>query len=397
MHNRLFFTLTLLIVGAILLPQQSIHAQTSVTGYIHAEWLHFDQSSNPNGRALFSDAEKSFFQIRRGRIKFSHKRDQFKGVVSGDFNEKGVVVKDAYVGIQALDNDLLNVTVGLFNRPNYEVELSSSKRESPERSQVVRAFYPKERDLGFKLESSPKIGSDIQPKIQLALLNGTSRETDPLKDIASRVTLPLPLGKESKVSATIGGSFYYGGIPQPEDSVVKFEDGNQVVAYGNGSGSTQGWGNRMNYGVEAQLAASLFSFGKTSLRGEMLSGVRPSESSRIDGSGTEIPTLALRNQMGYYLLFVQELSKKFALGAKYDLFDRNTDLSGDQVLSAADRQSTVLGFGALGTFGPVRITAWYEIPSFATDEARYVDGSGTTQSDDLKDNKTTIRFQYKLK
>ncbi|MCB0711291.1 MAG: hypothetical protein KDD67_03070 [Ignavibacteriae bacterium] len=407
MQQRFSLLLTVSFVGLLIISSNQATAQPTVSGYVQAEWLHFDQSSNPDKRAFYWDAEKNFFQIRRGRAKFTHHDGAFKGVLQADFTERGVDVKDAYLQVNLVKENLLNVTVGLFNRPNYEVELSSSKRESPERSQVIRAFYPGERDLGFKFESSPKLSEDFIPTIQLALFNGNPNESDALKDIATRLILPLPLGKESKVSATVGGSFYYGGIPQPEDSVISFENGMPVITFGNGTGASQGWGNRTNVGIEAQVHAKLFSFGSTHLTGEFLSGMRPTTTTREitrevqDGDTTIIvttaqPTLAIRNQSGFYVQLAQDLSKKYTVAAKYDVFDRNTDLSGNQVSSSSDRQATVIGFGAIGTFGPVRITAWYEMPTFAADEATFVDGSGATKSDDLKDNKTTVRFQYKF-
>lgn len=384
----------------VVIAVPSAQSQTDVTGYLQAEWQHYDQSTNPNGRAFYSNSPKNLFLIRRGRIKLTHKDEGFKAVVEGDFTERGVNVRDAYLSTDILDDNLLNLTVGLFKRPNSSVELSSSKREATERSQVIRAFYPGERDLGFKLTSTPEISEDIKPTIQLALFNGTQQETDPLKDIITRVTLPLPLGKDSKVNATIGGTFYFGGIPQPDDSIFTFEDGQQNLIYEDASSSMSGMGNRQHIGVEAQVEADIFGFGTTTVRGEFLTGQRPEATTRISGGITDpavIPTVRLRNQMGYFATLVQGLGKKYQAAFRYDFFDRNTDVEGTQILSGADRSSSVIGFGLLGTFGPIRITAWYEIPTFGTDEAQFIDGGGTLKSDDLKDNKTTVRFQYILK
>lgn len=383
----------------LILSSPLSHAQTSVTGYIQAEWQHYDQSSNPDSRAIYYNSRKNFFTIRRGRTKFTHQDSAFRAVLEVDFTERGAALKDAYLEVSLLERNLLNVWVGLTKRPNYEAEMSSSVRESPERSQVVRAFYPGERDLGFKFESMPKLGENITPKIQLAMFNGTTEETDPLKDIIGRVTLPLPLGEDSKVQATIGGSYYLGGVPQPDDTIITYENGARALTFEERSGSWAGWGNRSNAGVEAQVDLALLPFGKTGLRGEFLTGKRPEAVTRSAGDSTDltVPTLIVRNQMGYYVTFIQELGKKFTLAAKYDFFDRNTDVTGTEVNSTRDRASSVFGFGLLGNFGPVRITAWYEIPTYAADEARYVTESGATASDDLKDNKTTIRFQYKFR
>ena len=110
----------------------------------------------------------------------------------------------------------------------------------------------------------------------------------------------------------------------------------------------------------------------------------------------DIKTLRLRDQSGFYLLLVQSFGKHLKVAGRYDVFDRNTDLSGEEVFISSDRSSSIIGIGVIGDFGPVRLTGWYEIPSYAADEARHTDGGGTTHRGDLTDNKTTIRFQYTL-
>ena len=61
-------------------------------------------------------------------------------------------LKDAYavVNIPKLKNWTL--WAGQMNRPNYEVEYSSSSREVLERARVTTTIYPGEREIGAKLE-----------------------------------------------------------------------------------------------------------------------------------------------------------------------------------------------------------------------------------------------------
>ncbi len=59
--------------------------------------------------------------------------------------------------------------MGKFNRPNYEVEYSSSQREVLERSSVIRAIYPGERAIGAKLEFNPQ---SLPLHVQVAVYNG---------------------------------------------------------------------------------------------------------------------------------------------------------------------------------------------------------------------------------
>ncbi len=78
-------------------------------------------------------------------------------------------MKDAYavVNIPKLKNWTL--WAGQMNRPDYEVEYSSGQREVLERSRVIRAIYPGEREIGVKLEY---IGTKIPLKFQLMVMNG---------------------------------------------------------------------------------------------------------------------------------------------------------------------------------------------------------------------------------
>jgi hypothetical protein len=386
--------------------------QIKISGYVQTEWQHYDQKTSLGGRALYSDSRKNLFTIRRGRLKVQHKLGVMKSVIQADFTERGVELKDAYAEFELLPEGEFLVDVGQFNRPNYEVELSSSARESPERSQVVRAFYPGERDLGFMFTYQPALTETFDPKLQLALFNGVgpSPETDAYKDFMTRLSFPLPLGEETPIHIDLGGSFYYGGIPQTSDSILKTVDGRTIMAVNDETGSMAGWGNRQNFGLEGQVYLDVLPFGGTILKGEYLAGQRPTGATAAtsasvgvgkDSNGEQIPVvvpgtagkpLQLRDQSGYYLYLVQNIGTRFQLAAKYDYFDRNTGLEGSQVTSASDAAFSVLGFGANFFVDNLRITAWYEIPT--AESGAFASGSITPE--DAKDNKTTIRFQYKF-
>ena len=408
------FFLALLFLSGALAPETST-AQVWISGYMQAEWLHFDLGNDENDRGFYSDERKNLFQIRRGRIKATHNAAEgFKAVSQIDFTEKGVSIKDAYVDVPILDSGQLNLKVGYFNKPNYEVELSSSRRESTERSQVVKNFYKGERGLGFMFTLRPIASGSFQPELQLGLFNGSGNkaEVSPYKDMTARLHLPIPTGDDSDIDLSVGALAYVGGLEQTDDTLVVFENGAQVLESREPSADWPGYGNRSHLGFELQLGLDLLSFGKTELRGEYLMGQTPSRTTRdredmitvvedsvqiFDTVTTSIPTLRLRNQSGFYVMFVQGLGDHLQLAAKYDVLDRNTDLAGDEVGGSSDRASSVLGLGLVATFGPIRMTGWYEMPSFAENEARFTDDLGITHVDDLKDNKATIRFQYKWK
>ena len=391
-------------------------AQVDITGYIQTEWLHYDLRTDENDRAIFNEERKNLFQIRRGRLKGTHKTDDgIKGVFQLDFTERGVGIKDAYVTIPVIDTGVLDFQAGLFNRPNFEVAYSSSRRESPERSQVVRALYPGERGLGFMFTLNPLTSSSLNPELQVGLFNGraTKPENDAFKDITARLTFDIPTGEDSRVDLSLGGLYYISGLKQIDDTLLISENGSDAFEVSEASGSNAGYGNRSHMGVEMQLNLDLLPFGETTIRGEYLLGQAPFAANRVrqdivvveqndsiqllDTVDVSVPTLRLRNVGGYYVYFVQELGDHLNLVAKYDVFDRNTDLAGTEVTTSADRSSSILGLGLFADFGPVRLTGYYEMPSYADQEARYRDENGVLHTGDLKDNKTTIRFQYLMK
>ncbi|MBL0333375.1 MAG: hypothetical protein IPP08_06765 [Chlorobiota bacterium] len=358
-----------------------------ISGYLQSDWLRFDQKDNVGGKAFYSDSRKNLFTIRRGRIKFQYKSGPFTGVLQPDISEGGVTIKDVYGELGILPNDELKFTFGSFNRPNYEVELSSSAREATERSQVTRAFYPQERDLGIMFTYQKELITDFMPKIQLGIFNGggalTASETDPYKDIIGRLTFGLPLGSESPIQIDLGASMYYGGT-LTGDSIISFQDSLLKKIKNVDVSDNRGFGTRKNFNIEAQVYLDLLPFGGTILKGELMSGSRPFPKT----GSSNLDSLVLRNQNGFYAYLVQNITNDFQIAARFDTFDKNTDLSGSQVKSVNDAKTSILGFGGSWFYENIRFTLWHELPSFDTNELGIVD--------DVKDTKTTFRCQFKF-
>lgn len=367
----------------------SILKGLTVSGWVQTEWQQFDQGTDRGGRAIFSDPRRNFFTIRRARLKVQHTISKLVGYsfqING--SETGLNLVDAYVYAQPFRSDRFTITLGLQNRPNGEVIRSSSVRESIERAQIVRTLYPNERDLGLLFSAKEEVLPGFAPQLQLGLFNGVgiAPETDPYKDIIGRVVLPIVSAKESPVKVDIGGSIYYGGIPQVADTVLQSRNNHIDTVASPREGSNPGWGNRENANIEAEARMDLLSLGTTTLRGEYIVGRRPS----LDGkTGSQL--LHVRNLSGFYGYFIQNFSDWGQFAVKYERFDRNTDLSGDAVHSGADLSYDVLGFGFNIFVEKARFTLWYEMPHTAAGELPLADGTVS----DVADNKTTVRFQYK--
>jgi hypothetical protein len=397
---------------------------TKVSGYFQAEWQHFDQKSNAGGRAYYFNATKNFFTLRRGRIKVQHKFDDVMGLTfEADFTERGVGIRDGFLTLNILPEEALSMNVGIFTKPEYEVEVSSSVRENPEQSQVALAFYPAERDLGLMFTSRQTLFENFDPRLQVGIFNGEgiALDADPYKDLMTRLIFPLPLGFDSPVQVDLGLGYLYGGIPQTSDSIIKTVGEKNIMVVNDETGNFAGMGNRQNFNIESQIYLDILPFGGTILKGEFLTGHRPTAPvAATTTTKTEMITvldtannvvsipkttsvavagrpLQIRNQMGYYAYFIQNIENWAQVVVKYDYFDRNTDLTGEQVRSTSDAALGVLDFGLNFFYENMRFMVHYEIPTYAAGENVIRDGTGAiTNSEDLKDNKTTVRFQYKF-
>ena len=173
-----------------------------ISGYIQAQFQNFESP------ALLSTSQ-NYFSLRRVRVKFTYEAaDGVKFVLQPDFAPGALSLKDAYVVLNDHWTKAFSLTAGKFNSPNYEVEYSSSQRELPERSSVIRALYPGERAIGAKLEYNPV---NVPIHMQLAVFNGPdgltinnsagvnqntneNKDYDNYKDLMARITYNLKLG-----------------------------------------------------------------------------------------------------------------------------------------------------------------------------------------------------------
>jgi hypothetical protein len=138
-----------------------------ITGYIQPQWVWGDVDSQGN-----QFANRNYFTIRRGRIKFQHSTGDVTYVLYPDITERGVEMKEVWASWQMIPE--LSMTLGAMNRPfGYEIGYSSSSREIAERSIAEQRLFNGERDLGLQLGITPKIMKGFTPTIELGLFNGS--------------------------------------------------------------------------------------------------------------------------------------------------------------------------------------------------------------------------------
>ena len=374
----------------------SLIKNLKITGYMQAQAVFTD---SVNGFGANYDKK---FQVRRGRLKFAYSSNPLSQyVIQMDITEAGVGVKDAYAKFTDPYTKAVTLTAGLFNRPfGYEIEYSSSNRESPERSMFTTTLMQKERDLGAMLTfQAPKTSRWNFVKLDLALVagNGMTTETDRYKDFIGRINFTKSYMNE-KIKLSGGASYYWGGPNNPNATLVGnwTENGNKYFAT-----STATKGSRVIREITGlDFQASLDNaFGMTTLRGEYVFGrqtgtLKSSASPTVVLIATDVA--ATRPTAGYYFYLVQNiLQSRHSIVVKYDSYDPNTAVSGNEIVAAngfskADVKYSTLGLGyAIRLDSNIKMTFYYDK---VTNESTGI--SGFTQ--DLKDNLFTIRLQYKF-
>jgi phosphate-selective porin len=352
-----------------------------VSGYVQARY-EASQASDDSVRATgnplaLTPANLDRFYIRRARLKVNWdpmERTQAVVYIDGG-SDRQIRLLEAWVQISDpwTPTQQHQLTFGQFNIPfGYEIERSSSARELPERSRAENVLFPGERDRGVKLANR---WSDRFETV-VAVLNGGGigqadyPNTDPTsaKDVVGRARVSL--GKlDAAVSASAGRHVI--GLTGPDART-----------------------DRTRLGADAQVYWELPKGGGGTLRGEVYAGeefnpdsvavltTRPSNAAptRVLRPGASAAHLD-SEYLGWYLMLVQNLGDRFQAAVRYDAFDRNTDVDGDDY----SRWNVGLNWFYDGF---TRFTLAYEIPD--------VESTAGVSVPNPDDNLLTFQAQFKF-
>lgn len=387
----------------------------SITGYIQAQWQLADTAGiNSYSGGNFPTNESNRFMVRRGRIKFAYTNNFSQFVLQIDATEKGVSLKDAYVTVLDPWVQFFTLKAGVFDRPfGYEISYSSRLRETPERARAYQTLFPGERDLGAMLTLSPQKGTRYDfIKLDLGILtgNGINSGFDNHKDFISHLYM-TKANRTQTVKYGLGVSYYNGGVFQSTKYVYDMGElptGAPVFVVDSVSANKYEYSKRQYLGFDAQMSIES-PLGITTIRAEYLYGSQPASSSSStspNSSTAQATPVYRRNYEGGYVYVIQNIGKsKLQLVAKYDLYDPNTKVSGDQItlktsagvktnLSPADIKFSTLGVGGNYFFNSnVKFCVYYE---FVKNETTLISGTNSTNNytQNLKDNVLTVRVQY---
>lgn len=265
-----------------------------ISGYVQARYQ-FQQDLDDSGAGGFSK-----FTVRRGRLKTTYTTDWAQLMLQIDASsEAGVTLRDAEATLYAPGtHQLMGLTMGQMKWPfGYEGPQSSSEREVPERSRVVRAFLPDERDRGAKL-----FGKFLKGKLNVNVgvfdgngifnQNSVGLDNDKEKDIIGRAGFDLKW-----LSGGISGWYGHSLGKRPTDTFRVAYDRNRVA-------------------LDAQLYLDVLPFGATAIKGEYINGKTYSKSS----GQTKVEQLGVPAS-GWYGLLVQNVGISNAVAVRYDWFD----------------------------------------------------------------------------
>jgi hypothetical protein len=338
MRSTVTLLLLLLVIGMPVRAADSL----KITGYLQAQYVQDERSRNELGG---SNGTRNLdqFSVRRGRVKFTWQvTPTARLVVQPDFSSSGTSLTDAYAEVTEPWTKWKNtLTAGQFTWPfGFELQYSSSNREMPERSRVIRTLFSGNRDRGVMLS-----GRGLAEKLhyQVAVVNGTgtsrSDDLNQEKDVVARVTCSF--GK-----VALGGSLY---------------EGTELVATSANSAGTAF--DKTRHGVDVQWTTPLPGF---ALRGEYIAGTQPPAPNSTRGAS---------DVTGWYVYALQRVGMRHQFAVRLDEYDADSDLDSDAI-------RTLGASYALEWDKHNKVMAAYEIPRH--------------ESNDVDDDVFTLRYQLRF-
>ncbi len=388
-----------------------------ITGYIQPQFQKAQSDGAPSfAGGNFSAFSSSRFMLRRARVKIDYllpsKTKYPRALFSFqiDATERGVIVRDMFLKLFEIKRNILSLTTGLFARPfGYEVNLSSTFRETPERGRMSQILMPGERDLGIMVSYEPQEKKHrlSHIKFDVGFFNGQglagTTDFDDHKDLISRLFIKPYSFK--KVDLSGGLSYLRGGLKNGTKYVYesgRAANGDKIFVVDSSLANLGRSSPRHYYGADVQVKLH-HGWGETEWRAEYWFGTQPGTSTTTanpgilpNSNGIPLPTY-VRHYDGAFLLFLQNIiNKNNQLLVKYDWYDPNIKVEKMEIgksgtnLTTADVKFSTLGVGFVRHLNSqTKLILYYD---FVKNETTQIAGFST----DLKDNVFTCRLQFRF-
>lgn len=385
------------------------------SGYVQPQfqWAEDKGAKNPQS-GDFGPYSNNRFMIRRGRLRTDYvvRREDRQPVTHFvfqiDATERGVAVRDLWGRFYENRWSLFSVASGIFARPfGYEVNLSSSDREAPERGRASQILMRTERDLGAMISLEPR-GKLLHKlswlRLDVGVFNGqglnASGDFDSQKDFIGRLYARPATGFRNGWRLSGGLSYLHGGLANPSEKLYTLA-GSGSAAHMLADSPSKAIAKRRYMGADVQLRIPNRR-GATEFRAEYIRGWQtgtagssetPSSLTNVAGQPVALYT---RPFDAAYFYFLQHLgSPAHQIVLKYDWYDPNTGVSGMDIapnkgFSAADIRYNTFGGGYVWyASSNLKATLWY-------DHIRNEKTALTDYTRDLPDDLLTVRLQYRF-
>lgn len=322
----------------------------SFAGFVHADAVLYRQASqdevNPSSGNPFNETR---FLIKRARIRAQLDYAWLFGRLEFDgntVNGPAARLQAAEVGVRYRAKEkgappYIAATIGLFKIPwGWEVmEEGDTQRHFLERSNVIRAMFPGEYDLGFKVH-----GGWRWFRYNIAAMNGNpmgasqfaARDPNQSKDIVGRLGIDAkvagPFSFGAGFSGVWGTGFSRGAVATKDSLVWKDANMNRMVDPGEvvgvaGTAMTPAQNfQRWAAGYDVQLHFKLPRLGELMLYSELVYGHNMDRAMVVADPivvGRELP------ELGYYVGFSMELTHYAMIGLRYDAYNYDLDSTED--------------------------------------------------------------------
>jgi hypothetical protein len=386
--------------------------ELQLSGYAQVDWVvHNQASQNEVNYSSGVPLNQDRFTLRRAQLRVTSERRFLSGALEIDANTvNGPQIRpiDAEIAVHWPENadpglPWFSVSAGLMKIPfGFEVPELDVVRPFLERSNMARAFFPGEFDLGARFQAKYRFF-----ELSVAAMNGhpigdrvfPALAPDQKKEIIGHLGVELPVapgvGFEAGVSADTGNGFHEGSATSKDQLVWRDENGDglvqatevQIIAGSSATPSQQF--HRFALGADARFAIRFAPHAQFDVRAELVRASnldRGLETADPVGAGHDL------HELGWYLGATQEVTSWGLVGVRYDYYDPDADAREQQAAQVVprDRSYSTLAFLGMLRHSDARLSLEYDRNHNAL--GRAANGSPAN----LKSDALTLRAQYEF-
>ena len=340
-----------------------------ISGFVQAQYMSAASDGMVSSLSGTFPAEThNLFLIRRGRLKINYTAGIANYVIQFNGTESKFQLLDAFAEVKEPWLNMFSLRAGVF-KPNMDQELlyGSDLRYCNEAATIIQKFFPTEYDMGAQVMIKHP---EFPLSLTAAMLNGATiaSENDNRKNFTARLLYDDKFF-DGKFRVLLAAATYQGGVYQATPNV--FTMNGNIFTLNNDIANVGQQGER-NYYVGETTIEVKSPAGKTWLNAEYWFGKQTASIGSINSPASARPTgdSYIRPFQSIFGLLAHEIQgTNTAIATKFDYFDPNTSVSGNEIgatnshTGAADIRYINLSYGLI--FTPtrhLRFSLWYDMP-----------------------------------